>query len=516
MRSKLKLIPFLFLAEGPSAAWTLTSPTKSSTESTTAHARSRASRANLDSVAHFRAKVAHSIAKGERRAKARGARSREACAECQRPPSLCLCHVLPQPKYSTSTKLIVLQHPNERRKKNLSTVPLLRLVLEDVQVFGGYAFDPEDLPPVQDMLLRREGRKPLLLYPGDDAISLDCFDDMENRETGFRCNTKIKVEECNNGERDNDAENDDIMLIVIDGTWNEAKRIARDSPLLVQECQSVQFSSPDASLYDAIRQEPEEHCLSTLEACAQALALLEPPSTAQTTKEINDKLLSVLQAHVDAHLTNAYLNDPRHQMATAKAYAKNRRRREIERQVFADSTTNGQNHEHQMENNTNTQTTQTISSAPRTLSDGAVLRPLKVSDADMVDSWWEYRSAKSLSLARRRIEIDQQQHEGTCSGCFGIEADGELVACIMRYEGGSLGMMYVQESHRRRGYALALLQHATKTLQTQGEERVAFVVDGNAASEAVFEAAGWVEANPDLKRQTGKRRAKRKWIHKDT
>eukprot|EP00594_Rhizosolenia_setigera_P012439 CAMPEP_0178963376 /NCGR_PEP_ID=MMETSP0789-20121207/14981_1 /TAXON_ID=3005 /ORGANISM="Rhizosolenia setigera, Strain CCMP 1694" /LENGTH=193 /DNA_ID=CAMNT_0020647821 /DNA_START=895 /DNA_END=1476 /DNA_ORIENTATION=- len=184
--------------------------------------------------------------------------------------------------------------------------------------------------------------------------------------------------------------------------------------------------------------------------------------------------------------------------AQAKLYAKNRRRREIELEMFSSTTKK------------NTKTTSISSILP----DGSIIRPLIPEDAPLVNSWWEYGSAKSLSLVRRRIEIDP------IGICFGISSktDGlndveELVACIMRYEGGAIGMLHVRESHRRRGYALALLKYVTQILQDQGEERVAFIVDGNTASESLFTAAGWERADPNQKRGTGKRKAKRKWIH---
>jgi hypothetical protein len=50
-------------------------------------------------------------------------------------------------------------------------------------------------------------------------------------------------------------------------------------------------------------------------------------------------------------------------------------------------------------------------------------------------------------------------------------------------------------------------------VQARGEECIAFIVDGNNASEALFTKLGWVRADLHmLKKQTGNRRAKRKWV----
>ena len=140
------------------------------------------------------------------------------------------------------------------------------------------------------------------------------------------------------------------------------------------------------------------------------------------------------------------------------------------------------------------------------LDKGVILRSLETDDATLVDSWWEYQSATSHSLVSRRIDIDGGV------ACLGIEVDGTLVACILRYEGGALGMLHVQQDYRRRGYAQILLEEATRTLQNRGEDCVAFIVDGNTASESLFTKLGWKRADVHMKKQTGKRRAKRKWI----
>lgn len=415
---------------------------------------------------HFKAKIAHSIAKGERRQSDRDATPRKVCDCCSRPSTICVCSALPDELIPTVTQILILQHPNERRRKHFSTVPLLRLVLKNVQVRVGYAFTAEDLAPLI------KGRTSFLLYPNNDAISLD---------DGFDPDLSTRVNHDNDTARpsnNNNSDGDDTLLILIDGTWTEAKRIARSSPELFTACQQVQFSGEaESCIYDTIRKEPASHCLSTLEACVKALAILEPCSNTTYLKNI---LESVLQIHVNSHLVNAQLCVPR---SKQKLYEKNKRRREIEHELFGEK-------EERIE----------------MLANGATIRPLNSQDAALVDSWWEYRSDKSLPLVSRRIELDGGV------ACLGVDLNGSLVACVSRYEGGALGMLHVQESYRRRGYGLALLKQASEALGELKQERVAFIVDGNTASEALFTKAGWIRADTAQKKCTGKRRAKRKWI----
>ena len=208
---------------------------------------------------HFKTKVSSSEAKAERRRKERELGPRELCSNCHRPPILCVCEALPKEKIKTSTHVLVLQHPNEFKRKSLSTVPLMPLVLENCTVKVGYNFDPNTLELVKQYL--EEGKKPLLLFPGPDAISLD-HQDEELKKTAL---CSIEGSSVGKGE----------LLLLIDGTWAEARRILMQSPSLIDVCQQVQFSLEYESIYDAVRKEPEKHCISTLEACAESLILLE-------------------------------------------------------------------------------------------------------------------------------------------------------------------------------------------------------------------------------------------------
>ena len=71
--------------------------------------------------------ISRSIKASERRAKVRTVNARPTCPRCARPPSVCVCDALPARAIATKTKLLVLQHPNEFRRRHFSTVPLLPL-----------------------------------------------------------------------------------------------------------------------------------------------------------------------------------------------------------------------------------------------------------------------------------------------------------------------------------------------------------------------------------------------------
>ena len=258
-------------------------------------------------------KIASSVAKTERREVERRRGARITCDRCARPPDLCVCESLPDRLISTSTTVLVLQHPRERRRKSLSTVPLMPLVLDRIQVKVGFDFVVDDLDLVKDCL--ESGRKPLLLFPGKEAISLDD----EDREEAIQ---RLQSEEQ--------------LLVVLDGTWSEARGMYIRSQALMNECQQVQFESETDSIYpDDLRKEPQRHCVSTLESCAQALMLLEPSKPCAS--EAKKYLESSMQCMVDKRMqvSRERNREPRFERASSRIYAKNKRKHELKKVLFS-------------------------------------------------------------------------------------------------------------------------------------------------------------------------------------
>jgi DTW domain-containing protein YfiP len=64
-----------------------------------------------------------------------------------------------------------------------------------------------------------------------------------------------------------------VTLIVLDGTWWQSKKLLKKNPALAT-LPRYAFDPPEPSRY-RIRREPERHCVSTIEAIAHALSLLE-------------------------------------------------------------------------------------------------------------------------------------------------------------------------------------------------------------------------------------------------
>jgi DTW domain-containing protein len=159
---------------------------------------------------------------------------RDVCAACRRPASVCYCrHVT---TFATRTRLVVLQHPRERDMP-VNTARIASLCLPDAELHVGLR-----LP---EALVRADPLRPAaLLYPGPGAIDVELSPPAT-----------------------------DITLVVVDGTWSQAKKLVRLDPAIA--------ALPRYALRPAgpseyrIRKEPHEDYVSTLEALVHVLGVLE-------------------------------------------------------------------------------------------------------------------------------------------------------------------------------------------------------------------------------------------------
>jgi hypothetical protein len=159
--------------------------------------------------------------------------------------------------------LLIIQHPHERFHP-FGSARIAERCLRNVRIAVDY-----------DRGLR-DGVRPLeipegagLLYPGPDARDL------------------VKVPES---ERPR-------SLVVIDGTWHQARSLYRDLPAL-HELPKFTFDPKQPSQY-RIRKEPRLECVSTIEAVVCALEFLEPE-----TKGV-DAMLKAFAGMIDLQLEAA-------------------------------------------------------------------------------------------------------------------------------------------------------------------------------------------------------------------
>src|SRR3954470_5668254 len=184
---------------------------------------------------------------------------RSVCARCRRPQTVCYCAALP--RLETTTKIVILQHPRERDMP-IGTARMASLCLPAAELHVGVRWSES---PALARALGDPARPPILLYPGPGARDI-----LREPPPG------------------------PATLVVVDGTWSQAKTVVRDTPVL-QALPRYAFATPEPSQY-RIRREPRAEYVSTIEALMHVLGVLEgdPPRFRS--------LLDPLNAMVDSQL----------------------------------------------------------------------------------------------------------------------------------------------------------------------------------------------------------------------
>ena len=184
---------------------------------------------------------------------------RPRCERCRRPTSVCYCAAIPT--LPTRTRVVILQHPRERDVP-IGTARMATLCLPHSELHVGVHWGEH---AGLRAALGDPARPPILLYPGPGARDI--------------------LTEPPRGP---------VTLVVVDGTWSQAKSVVRDNPIL-HALPRYAFATPEPSHY-RIRREPRAEYVSTIEALMHVLGVLEEDPAAFRA------LLAPFHAMVDAQL----------------------------------------------------------------------------------------------------------------------------------------------------------------------------------------------------------------------
>ena len=166
----------------------------------------------------------------------------ERCGRCRMQIRLCICAAIT--RYTLDTRLVLVMHQRECYKPT-ATGPLALEVLpnSELRVHGRR----EGRLDLSD--LNVPGRRTLLLYPRVDVPVLSrAFLDRDKRP---------------------------VTLVVPDGSWRQAGRMARRLPGL-EHAERVRLPAGPLSEWGIRRQSQAEH-VATFEAIARALGIIESP-----------------------------------------------------------------------------------------------------------------------------------------------------------------------------------------------------------------------------------------------
>jgi len=198
------------------------------------------------------------------------------CPRCQKPVDLCVCDLI-RP-LATAKHILILQHPQEP-DKDLGSARLAHLMLPNSTLKVGLSW------PNLKVALGREAKPAnwgvLHLGSGIKAPTANTTA-TGPQKPGLHFVTK-------SGAPAPTAELEG--LIILDGTWSQAKTIWWRNAWLLKLKRVILVPS-EKSLYRELRREPRKECLSTIEAIAESLQFLgEKSEIASELKSVFARLL---------------------------------------------------------------------------------------------------------------------------------------------------------------------------------------------------------------------------------
>ncbi|MES2769252.1 MAG: tRNA-uridine aminocarboxypropyltransferase [Bdellovibrionota bacterium] len=182
------------------------------------------------------------------------------CDKCRMKDTHCICsHLI---AHNNSTPVTVLMHYREL-VTTTNTARIAHFMLKNSSVhYRGLI----ENPLVESQILQ-SGFTPLYLYPSEESAPL----------------TPELVQSLGGK----------VQLIVPDGSWRQAKRVARREPFL-KNVQHVKLSDASSGIF-YLRRKIKEEGVSTIEAIARALGVIE-------SKEIQQSMENVFRIMVEKTL----------------------------------------------------------------------------------------------------------------------------------------------------------------------------------------------------------------------
>lgn len=168
----------------------------------------------------------------------------------------------------TKTKFVILMHPKEYRKIRNGTGHLTHLSLPNSELHVGIDFSSHTRI---NEILDDEKHLCYLLYPSKESIEINSH--------------KIS------------REGRDVVIFIIDSTWACSKKMLRLSKK-ISALQSISFTHTKKSEF-AIKEQPEDYCLSTIESVLTVMELLNENGDEEIEKNSFEGFLNPFKKMID-------------------------------------------------------------------------------------------------------------------------------------------------------------------------------------------------------------------------
>jgi len=202
----------------------------------------------------------------------------EFCFKCHRIQTHCLCSLIKP--FETEVHFVLLMHPMEAKKEKMGTGRISLACLKNSELIVGIDFTEDS---TVNKLINDPNNYCMVLYPGEKAINVS-KDDVAPLKN---LNNKL------------------LVVFLIDGTWPCAKKMMKLSKN-IHSLPRVSFTATHQSLF-AIKEQPAEYCLSTLESIHFFLSELERRGL-ETLENKHDNMLDVFKSMVEFQIKCA--SDP--------------------------------------------------------------------------------------------------------------------------------------------------------------------------------------------------------------
>jgi len=194
-------------------------------------------------------------------------------------------------------------HPKEARKTRNGTGRLAHLALENSEIVPGIDFSKS--PRIQE-LLEDQRFRPTILYPGQTSKNISSF-----------------------AAEDLTSEGKQLLVFVVDGSWTAAKKMMKLSGNL-HRLPRISISSGRPSRF-VIKHQPNDQCLSTIEAIHRLLTGLERIGLEQlrgchnTLMDTLDRLVEIQLAYIENEDIRGYRRERDCQSVPRSASRKQRK-----------------------------------------------------------------------------------------------------------------------------------------------------------------------------------------------
>ena len=195
---------------------------------------------------------------------------RVVCKDCRQPDFSCYCKSI-EP-FDCPIHFVILIHPIEVRRR-IATGRMSHQCLTGSHLFRGKNFSKHS---EVTRLASDPNYQSVVLYPSRNALNLSLL----TREEKFEKFSRRK-----------------LRIFVIDGTWGTAKSMVNQSENL-KNLPRICFT-PERSSNFRVRKQPNEKCLSTIEAIHQTIEILGDSQGVDMVLRPHNRLIQIFEAMVD-------------------------------------------------------------------------------------------------------------------------------------------------------------------------------------------------------------------------